>query len=49
MYQNFPSQDPPKVSQIGIYGLKKYHLATLLVIAQNFTKNFKNKLQMLNL
>jgi hypothetical protein len=25
-----PLQDPPKFTQIGIFGLKIYHLATLL-------------------
>jgi hypothetical protein len=29
MYQPFPFQGPPKFSQIGIFGLKIYHLATL--------------------
>jgi hypothetical protein len=26
--QHFPLQDPPKFTQIGIFGLKTYHLAT---------------------
>jgi hypothetical protein len=29
MYQNLSLQDPPKFTQIGIFGLKIYHLATL--------------------
>jgi hypothetical protein len=29
MYQNFPFQGPPKYTQIGIFGLKINHLATL--------------------
>jgi hypothetical protein len=28
--QTFPFQGPPKFTQIGIFGLKIYHLATLL-------------------
>jgi hypothetical protein len=31
LYQFFPLQDPPKFTQIGIFGLKTNHLATLLV------------------
>jgi hypothetical protein len=31
MYQHLPLQDPPKFTQNGIFGLKIYHLATLLV------------------
>jgi hypothetical protein len=27
---HFPVQDPPKFTQIGIFGLKMYHLATLV-------------------
>jgi hypothetical protein len=30
MYQRFPLQDPPKFTQIGIFGLKTNHLATLV-------------------
>jgi hypothetical protein len=30
MYQHFPFQGPPKFTQIGIFGLKTNHLATLL-------------------
>jgi hypothetical protein len=30
LYQHLPLQDPPKFTQIGIFGLKKCHLATLL-------------------
>jgi hypothetical protein len=30
MYQHLPLQDPPKVTQIWIFGLKTNHLATLV-------------------
>jgi hypothetical protein len=30
MYQLRQFQDPPKFTQIGIFGVKLYHLATLL-------------------
>jgi hypothetical protein len=30
LYQYLPLQDPPKFTQIGIFGLKIYHLATLI-------------------
>jgi hypothetical protein len=30
IYQHLQLQDPPKFTQIGIFGLKIYHLATLL-------------------
>jgi hypothetical protein len=30
IYQHLPSQDPPKFTQIGIFGLKINHLATLI-------------------
>jgi cytochrome c len=29
IYQRLPLQDSPKLTQIGIFGLKIYHLATL--------------------
>jgi hypothetical protein len=29
--QHLPFQDPPKLTQIGIFGLKIHHLATLYV------------------
>jgi hypothetical protein len=29
VYQHLPLKDPPKFTQIGIFGLKKHHLATL--------------------
>jgi hypothetical protein len=29
IYQHLPLQDPPKLTQIGIFGLKICHLATL--------------------
>jgi hypothetical protein len=32
LHQDFPCQGPPKYSQIGIFGLKIYHLATLLSV-----------------
>jgi hypothetical protein len=32
IYQQFPFQGPPKYTQIWIFGLKTYHLATLLPI-----------------
>jgi hypothetical protein len=28
-YQHYPLQDPPKYTQIGIFGMQIYHLATL--------------------
>jgi hypothetical protein len=30
LYQNLPLQSPPKFNQIGNFGLKKYHLATMV-------------------
>jgi hypothetical protein len=30
IYQHLPLQDPPKFTQIGIFGLKICHLATLM-------------------
>jgi hypothetical protein len=30
IYQHFPSQGPPNLTQIGIFGLKINHLATLV-------------------
>jgi hypothetical protein len=30
IYQDFPFQGPPKFTQIGIFGMKRNHLATLL-------------------
>jgi hypothetical protein len=35
MYQNFPFQDPPKYTKIGIFGTKIYHLATLVPLIDN--------------
>jgi hypothetical protein len=52
VYQHFPLQDPPKFTQIGIFGLKTNHLATLrntllglrlmieMVIGSNAIKQF---------
>jgi hypothetical protein len=34
MYQHLPLQDPPKFTQIGIFGLKICHLATLVIFSQ---------------
>jgi hypothetical protein len=31
IYKHFTLQDPPKLIQIGIFGLKKCHLATLIM------------------
>jgi hypothetical protein len=31
-YQDYPLQDPPKFTQIWIFGLKTNHLATLVVV-----------------
>jgi hypothetical protein len=30
IYRYFPFQDPPKFTQIVIFGLKMYHMATLM-------------------
>jgi hypothetical protein len=30
MYEHFPFKGPPKYTQIGIFGLKRNHLATLI-------------------
>jgi hypothetical protein len=35
VYQDFPSIDPPKFTQIGIFGLKTNHLATLLTVVND--------------
>jgi hypothetical protein len=51
IYQHFPLKDPPKFTQIGIFGLKICHLATLLYkrAARFFSllnaKTVKNKYQ----
>jgi hypothetical protein len=34
IYKRFPFQGPPKFTQIGIFGLKRNHLATLIVISK---------------
>jgi hypothetical protein len=31
IYQHLPLQDPPKITQIWVFGMKIYHLATLLL------------------
>jgi hypothetical protein len=36
MYQHFPLQDPPRFSEIGIFGLITNHLATLLEALEPF-------------
>jgi hypothetical protein len=36
MYQHFPLQDPSKFTQIGIFGLKMCHLATMLQTTEYF-------------
>jgi hypothetical protein len=33
IHQHFPFQGPPKFTQVGILGLKIYHLATLLLVS----------------
>jgi hypothetical protein len=35
MYKHLPSQDTTKFTQIGIFGLKIYHLATLATLASS--------------
>jgi hypothetical protein len=37
IYQNFPFLDPPKFTQIGIFGFKMYHLANpgVYMLAKN--------------
>jgi hypothetical protein len=37
-YQHLPLQDPPKFTQIGIFGLKIYHLATLLDMSRHLSE-----------
>jgi hypothetical protein len=39
MDQHLPLQGPPKFTQIGIFGLKIYHLATLPFKASTVTEN----------
>jgi hypothetical protein len=39
-YQDLPLQDPTKFSQIGIFGLKTNHLATLLDFINYSLTNF---------
>jgi hypothetical protein len=41
IYQRFTLQDPPKFTQIGIWGLKMYHLATLIKVNLNNKKRKK--------
>jgi hypothetical protein len=36
--QDFPLPDPPKFTQIGIFGLKTNHLATLRVADPSFSR-----------
>jgi hypothetical protein len=40
IYQHFTFQGPPKFTQIGIFGLKRNHLATLVGGGQPFLKRF---------
>jgi hypothetical protein len=37
---HLPPEDLPKITQIGIFGLKIYHLATLLSIPCKATRHF---------
>jgi hypothetical protein len=43
MYHPFPFQGPPKFTQIGIFGLKIKHLATLVGIESNAAANLESK------
>jgi hypothetical protein len=40
LYQHLPLQDPPKSTQIAIFGLKICHLATLVVVGKKFVRFF---------
>jgi hypothetical protein len=41
IYEHFPFQGPSKISQIGIFGMKIYHLATLVpAVARHWKKLF---------
>jgi hypothetical protein len=40
IYQHLPLQDPPKFTEIGIFGLKIYHLATLAASGTRPASNF---------
>jgi hypothetical protein len=40
IYQHLPFQVPPTFTQIGIFGLKIYHLATLVFSISQFRLNF---------
>jgi hypothetical protein len=42
IYQHLPLQAPPKFTQIWIFGLKIYHLATLILL-RNFLPATSNK------
>jgi hypothetical protein len=42
MYQHLPVQDPPKFTQIRIFGLKIYHLATLV---ESRSRSYDRELQ----
>jgi hypothetical protein len=42
-YLDFPLQDPPKITQIGIFGLKTNHLATLGYDRQTSIGNLESK------
>jgi hypothetical protein len=47
IYRHFQLQDPPKLTQIGIFGLKMNHLATLA--ARPTAENVDNNPDRLNL
>jgi hypothetical protein len=40
MYQHLPLREPPKFTQIGKFGLKINHLATLIIAARKFSAQF---------
>jgi hypothetical protein len=41
IYQQFPVKGPPKFIQIEIFGIKIYHLVTLLLTNKNFSHSSK--------
>jgi hypothetical protein len=46
MYKHLPLQDPPKITQNWIFGLKIHHLATLRGSSKHFlSKSFDQKLE----
>jgi hypothetical protein len=42
IYKHFPIQGPPKFTQIGIFGLKTNHLATLCNVPKTFVLDKKD-------